>query len=496
MRIKYLKLKNFRGIHDLELHFHSRVNVLVGVNGSGKSSILDALGIMLSRVVSLLRSGKNSGRNIATLDISSGMSDSALKAAMTDEGGQCHGTYSWALSAALPGSPKKTKKSDVSKKTEVSEKLDDSEKKDVSHSEMDIKILTSMLRQKIEDSNEQCSVPVIIYYQTNRVALNFPKYISTNREFSLMSVYQDSLTSRADYKVLLEWFRERENAEDRAFRKAVTARAHSAMKKAKSSQKSSQKASKKIPASNREIPNLENVEQEFNSVKEKIQDYQLDAVRNAWSRFMPEFSHFTIEINPLRLEATKNGIPFRISQLSDGEKSLLAMVGDIARRLAIANPTLKDPLQGTGVVLIDEIDLHLHPKWQRMIIPRLAEVFPSCQFIVATHSPQILGHVRANSIFLLYENEDGLIECRQPEESYGMTTDAILEDLMEVPARDPDEEKKLLRLFELIERRKLDEAKKLVADIRMYRKSDPKLLTADLRIHRLEKIPSEHNNLE
>ena len=52
------------------------------------------------------------------------------------------------------------------------------------------------------------------------------------------------------------------------------------------------------------------------------------------------------------------------------------MVGDIARQLAIANPSLDDPLQGEGIVLIDEIELHLHPQWQHKIIPRLTETFP------------------------------------------------------------------------------------------------------------------------
>ena len=89
-------------------------------------------------------------------------------------------------------------------------------------------------------------------------------------------------------------------------------------------------------------------------------------------------------------------------------------------------------------------------------------------------------------MFLLEENEDGIIELRRPEESYGMTTNEILEDLMDVPAREPEEEKKLLKLFELIERRKLAEAKALIEEIRNYRRSEPKLLAADARILSIE----------
>ena len=82
-----------------------------------------------------------------------------------------------------------------------------------------------------------------------------------------------------------------------------------------------------------------------------------------------------------------------VLQLSDGEKCTLALFGDIARRLAIANPSLDDPLQGDGVVLIDELELHMHTSWQRKVISMLKKTFPNIQFIITTHSPQILGEV-------------------------------------------------------------------------------------------------------
>jgi predicted ATP-binding protein involved in virulence len=86
--------------------------------------------------------------------------------------------------------------------------------------------------------------------------------------------------------------------------------------------------------------------------------------------------------------------------LSDGEKCLLAMVGDLARRLAIANPDYPDALQGEAIVLIDEIELHLHPSWQRNIIPALKRTFPKCQFIITTHSPQVLSYIQPKNIYL------------------------------------------------------------------------------------------------
>ena len=77
--------------------------------------------------------------------------------------------------------------------------------------------------------------------------------------------------------------------------------------------------------------------------------------------------------------------------MSDGEKCTIALFGDLARRMALANPERENPLEGTGVVLIDELDLHMHTSWQRKVLGVLKETFPNIQFIITTHSPQILG---------------------------------------------------------------------------------------------------------
>ena len=95
------------------------------------------------------------------------------------------------------------------------------------------------------------------------------------------------------------------------------------------------------------------------------------------------------------MEVVKDGEVFNIEQLSDGEKSLIAMIGDLARRLSIANPGVREPLHGRGIVLIDEVELHLHPAWQRDILPRLMNTFPNVQFMVTTHSPLVLAQLNS-----------------------------------------------------------------------------------------------------
>ena len=97
----------------------------------------------------------------------------------------------------------------------------------------------------------------------------------------------------------------------------------------------------------------------------------------------------------------KQGVTLNLSQLSDGERSFLALVSDLGRRLALANPLLENPLDGAGVVLIDELELHLHPKWQLEVVEKLRSAFPNIQFIVTTHSPFILQTAREGEVMKL-----------------------------------------------------------------------------------------------
>jgi predicted ATP-binding protein involved in virulence len=196
------------------------------------------------------------------------------------------------------------------------------------------------------------------------------------------------------------------------------------------------------------------------------------------------------------MEIKKNGKGLTIDQLSDGEKCMMAMVGDLARRMAIANPVRENPLDGDGVVLIDEIDLHLHPKWQHMLVSRLVEVFPNCQFIISTHSPHVITHVHPENLYVLKQTEAGVI-AERPSESYGKTVDRVLEDLMGLATTRPDKvTKSLQELYELISLGQLEQAKQLLAvmtgevdgDPDLLIGSDPDLVKAEVWIKRKESI--------
>jgi predicted ATP-binding protein involved in virulence len=188
------------------------------------------------------------------------------------------------------------------------------------------------------------------------------------------------------------------------------------------------------------------------------------------------------------MEVLKEGRSLTVNQLSDGEKCLMALVGDLARRFAIANPSRENPLEGEGVVLIDEIDLHLHPKWQRMMVPKLLEVFPNSQFLISTHSPHVITHVKPENLFLLQLRE-GQLFCSRPAESYGKTVERVLEDLMGIETTRPVEVKESLRrIFQQIDQGDFDGARNSIERLEKKIGEDPELTKAGVLIKRKELI--------
>lgn len=146
-------------------------------------------------------------------------------------------------------------------------------------------------------------------------------------------------------------------------------------------------------------------------------------------------------------------------QLSKGQQTVITLVADLALRLSKLNPQLENALHGPGIVMIDEIELHLHPGWQQIILTKLKEKFPKIQFIITTHSPFILSTVKPEAIRGLIIHENGKIALRNGYDfSEGANVQQIVEDILEVsarPAGNPFVEK-LERYLELIRDDKWD----------------------------------------
>ncbi|SFV50715.1 ATP binding protein [hydrothermal vent metagenome] len=183
------------------------------------------------------------------------------------------------------------------------------------------------------------------------------------------------------------------------------------------------------------------------------QDRELDIVTKTIEKFIPEYKNLRVTRVPTpRMLIEKNGETLSLNQLSDGEKNMIAMIGDIARRLSMANPTMANPLEGDGIVMIDEVDLHLHPDWQQRILFNLETSFPNVQFIVTTHSPQVLTTVKSKGIQgLVYKN--GNLEINKFDFSLGAKSHELLYNILGVEERPQnlDIVKKLNRYIELVD---------------------------------------------
>jgi len=151
---------------------------------------------------------------------------------------------------------------------------------------------------------------------------------------------------------------------------------------------------------------------EYNSLSNTNQDQcfskQLRAVKKAVIDIVPSVSELFVDRSSGRAELKVNndGININIYQASQGQQVLVGLAADLARRLVMLNPNSDNPLQGQGIVIIDEIELHLHPKWQQMIIYNLQTTFPNIQFIITTHSPQVLSTVDKRCIRQFSTDED------------------------------------------------------------------------------------------
>ena len=201
----------------------------------------------------------------------------------------------------------------------------------------------------------------------------------------------------------------------------------------------------------------------------------LDALEDAVRRFLPGFRNLRVSGegaggNLLLIDRGAAALPVRT--LSDGERGVLALALDLTRRLAQANPDMRDPAaEAEAVVLIDEIELHLHPAWQRQIVANLAAAFPKCQFIATTHSPQVIGEVEHDRIQIV---ADGQVYA--PSHSFGVDSSRVLEEIMGAEPRTEEVAALLSKISRTIGDDRYDDARALSVELsRRLGENDPEV---------------------
>ena len=260
-----------------------------------------------------------------------------------------------------------------------------------------------------QDGDAPIDLPIVAFYDTDRAAFDAPQ---TRRgfgsEFSRYAALTDALAAKTNFREFFKWFYAKENDELRQQREA----------------------------------------RDFN-----FRLKELEAIRNAVERMIPGVSSPRIETGPLRFVVSMTSQSDKtetlaIDQLSGGYRNMLALVADLARRMAQGNPHLDDPLQSEAVVLIDEVDLHLHPSWQQRVLPDLMRTFPNAQFIVSTHSPQVLTTVKPEHIVSLYREGDGIVDGGPDAPTYGAESGYVLSTVMGVKERPSSEHNKFVDTLE------------------------------------------------
>lgn len=240
-------------------------------------------------------------------------------------------------------------------------------------------------------------VPVFSYYGSHRAAIDINR--GSRRKINVTSpfaAYINALLPSVDFAAFLDWFSEEEAAELREQRH-----------------------------------NPAYISRELNAVRESFE--------RAFSHTDIKMSNPRFENNPKRFVVTQNlpdgeSVELTFDQLSDGYRGMIALVMDFARRLAIANQYAEgNPLDGSGVLMIDEVDVHLHPKWQYRVIDDLRRTFPNVQLIVTTHSAEVVSKVDAKNVYIL-DSEDGILEERHPEQqTKGYYPEDIADMVMDAP---------------------------------------------------------------
>ena len=284
-----------------------------------------------------------------------------------------------------------------------------------------LKNIADLFHEKYVDDEQQENIPIFVNYGTNRLVLDIPMRIRNRHIFDIYSAFDKAIENRIDFRTFFEWFRGQEDYENEC--------------------------------------KVQNSDLQY-------KDKSLETVKKAMLVMLDGCTNLRVARKPkLEMKVEKNGIGLNVSQLSDGEKCTMTMFGDLARRLSIANPLLDNPLLGEGVVLIDEIELHMHPSWQRSVLKQLRETFPNIQFIVTTHSPIVLSEVDDdyNVFFLRNLGTSGeIVELKRLD---GFDANYILEEFMGTKSVNVKTEKLINDIYSLIACKAFDEAERKVTEL-------------------------------
>lgn len=385
MFLNSIVLRNFRCFSGLDVSFHNRLTVIVGNNGAGKSTVLEAAaiaaGTLTAAMDGLTNYGiKKSDAHYKCFDLGSNIDVQPQYPVEITAFGNVDGEeISWTRN------------------------LNSAKGRGGLASAKELTAIARGYQERMRRGDKELKLPIISYYGTGRLwDQHRQKKGDTFEKNNRGNGYIDSLDGAANDKLMMKWF---------------------------------QKMTMQQLQRNQEIP-------EYTAVRKAME--RVFASITGFSDVKVQFNLDTGDIDVIYFDKNNEHVRIPVSRLSDGYKCTISLIADIAYRMAILNPQLLDNVlsETEGIVLIDEIDLHLHPTWQKRILKDLMDIFPKVQFIVSTHAPEVINSVKSDSVVILKDNTASSAD----DETYGKDANTILREVMEVSAR-PDDVRSLFERF-------------------------------------------------
>jgi len=428
MRINTLELTNVRGFTHAKLEFQPGFNLIVGINGVGKTTVLETLRVVLSHILTEIKSPIITREYFKKSDININTDQLHVNTSFTID----KNTYDFIYS--------KSAKDYTTIKIEQKKRTNKSDP----HFKEEGIALEDIIDFKPDVKRSRKNPLLGLFFSTRRSLMVNQTSKAVKSSIPYAAAYVDALSENRAFniKMFAEWFK---------VRKELT-----------------------------------------KTTPEQIKVIKL--IEQTVYTFLPGFSDLDLIEDEISKELTfcitKANKVLNFTQLSDGERGILALVFDIARRLIIANMHIENPLEGEAVILIDELDLHLHPRWQRTIVSDLQRTFPNCEFIATTHSPQIISSVLPENIQIIKN-----FEIDQTVKSFGLDINWILKFIMEDSDRLKESEEAIAAVQKLIDEAEFEAARALMDQYKKGKKLDlDEWIMFEAQMSHLEMFDDEEDN--
>lgn len=432
-----LRLQNFKCYEHLSVQFDKRLTVIVGSNGAGKTTILEAAKIAIGTFFTKID-------GISAPCISK--DDARIKAYEMGDSDDVEVQYPVTVSARI-----QTKYD--SEYSFVTRSLTNSKGKTTVNDAKKLVDYGNYVQQALRDGDPTLVIPVVAYYGTGRL-WDYHRDKKSSQSGKSVSTrtngYKDCLDGTANIKLMMHWFE----------RKTI---------------------------------------QSFQKKDEQETDFTLDAVLSAiglcfenvsgHKQVKVRFNFDTKSLEVLYTDSDGRRMRLPFDQLSDGYKGTISLIADIAYRMATLNPQLKqDVLRKTpGIVLVDEVDLHLHPAWQKRILKDFTFIFPKVQFIVTTHAASVINSVKKESLVILKND----LALGVNSEVYGKDVESVMDEIMGVSDRPDDVEDLFKQFYKYLDSLEFEQADRVLDEIGELRGGhDPELAGCQVKL-KLAKLRRE-----